>query len=177
MLHLCTTSLLDLIAMIACLVASPMFHYHSLSWIDDIYVHASHTIYLDHCLLCPLVASLISTCSECNHTMIVDFGDFDTLLVMPACLIEPIVFDCSRIICLHTMKCSLVLSYDDMMHTLVGYLTTRMIGFALPLTSFIFLSVCHVLSFWRIHKAVPSCDNLVMRRHTRCATPTFSPSS
>ena len=40
MLHLRTTSLLDLIAMIACLVASPMFHSYSLSWVDDIYAHA-----------------------------------------------------------------------------------------------------------------------------------------
>ena len=113
MLHLRTTSLLDLIAMIACYVASPMFHYYLLSWVDDIYAHASHMIYLDHCLLCPLVASFISTCIECNHTMLIDHGDFDTLLVMHACLIEPIVFGCSRIICLHTMKCSLVPSYDE----------------------------------------------------------------
>ena len=35
------------------------------------------------------------------------------LLVMHACLIEPPVFGCSYIICLHTMKCSLVLSYDE----------------------------------------------------------------
>ena len=69
MLHLRTTSLLDLITMIACYVASPMFHYYLLSWVDDIYVHASHVIYLDHCLLCPLVASFISTCIECNHTI------------------------------------------------------------------------------------------------------------
>ena len=45
-LHLRTTSLLDLITMIACFVASPMFHYYSLSWVDDIYVHASHMIHL-----------------------------------------------------------------------------------------------------------------------------------
>ena len=61
-LHLRTTSLLDLIAMIACYVASPMFHYYLLSWVDDIYAPASHMIYLDHCLLCLLVASFISTC-------------------------------------------------------------------------------------------------------------------
>ena len=113
MLHLRTTSLLDLITMITCLVASPMFHSYSLSWVDDIYVHASHMIYLDHCLLCPLVASFISTCIECNHTMLIDLGDFDNLLVMHACLIEPIVFCCSCILCLHTKKCSLVLSYDE----------------------------------------------------------------
>ena len=35
----------------------------------------------------------------------------------------------------------------SMMHTLVGYLTTRMIAFALPLISFVFPSVFHVLSF------------------------------
>ena len=113
MLHLRTTSMLDLIAMIACYVASPMFHYYLLSWVDDIYAHASHMIYLDHCLLCPLVASFISTCIECNHTMLIDLGDLDTLLVMHDCLIEPLVFGCSYIICLHTMKCSLVLSYDE----------------------------------------------------------------
>ena len=45
--------------------------------------------------------------------MIIDLGDFDTLRVMHVCLIEPIVFGCSRIICPHTMKCSLVLSYDE----------------------------------------------------------------
>ena len=32
---------------------------------------------------------------------------------MHACLLSHIVFGCSRIICLHTMKCSLVLSYDE----------------------------------------------------------------
>ena len=112
-LHLCTTSLLDLITMIDCFVAPTMFHYYTLSWVDDIYVHASHMIYLDHCLLCPLIASLISTCIECNHTMLIDLGDIDTLLVMHACLFEPNAFGCSCIICLHTMKCSLVLSYDE----------------------------------------------------------------
>ena len=45
--------------------------------------------------------------------MIIDLGDLDTLLVMHACLIAPIIFGCSRVICLHTMKCSLVLSYDE----------------------------------------------------------------
>ena len=102
MLHLRTTSLLDLITKIACFVASPMFHSYSLSWVDDIYVHASHMIYLFYCRLFPIVASLL-----------IDLGDLDTLLVMHACLIEPLVFGCSCIICLHTMKCSLVLSYDE----------------------------------------------------------------
>ena len=45
--------------------------------------------------------------------MLIDLGDLDTLLVMHDCLIEPLVFGCSYIICLHTMKCSLVLSYDE----------------------------------------------------------------
>ena len=125
MLHLCTTSLLDLIAMIACYVASPMFHSYLLSWVDDIYAHASHMIYFVHCRLPPIVASI-------------DHGDLDTLLVMHDCLIEPLVFGCSRIICLHTMKCSLVLSYDEHDAYTCGYLTTRMIGCALPLTSFVF---------------------------------------
>ena len=111
-LHIRTTSLLALIHMIACFVALPMFHSYLISWVDDVYVHASHMIYLDHCLLCPLVSSLISTCIECNHTMLVDLGDLDTLLVMHACLIEPIALGCSCIICLHTMTRSLVLSYD-----------------------------------------------------------------
>ena len=47
-LHLHTTSLLDLIAMIACYVASPVFHSYSISWVDDIYAHASHMIYHKH---------------------------------------------------------------------------------------------------------------------------------
>ena len=92
-LHLRTTSLVDLITMIACFVASPMFHSYSLSWVDDIYVHASHLICLDHCCLPPIVAS-----------MLIDLRDLDILLVMHDCLLEPIVFGCSRIICLHTMK-------------------------------------------------------------------------
>ena len=45
--------------------------------------------------------------------MLIDLGDFDTLLVMNACLIEPIEFGCSRIICLHSMQYSLVISYDE----------------------------------------------------------------
>src|SRR3954469_977327 len=45
--------------------------------------------------------------------MLINRGDLDILLVMHACLFEPTVFGCSRIICLHTMKCSLVLSYDE----------------------------------------------------------------
>ena len=44
--------------------------------------------------------------------MLVDLGDFDTLLVMHTCLIEPIAFGWSRILCLHTMHHTLVLSYD-----------------------------------------------------------------
>ena len=101
-LHLRTTSLFALIHMIACFVASPMFHSYLLSWVDDVYVHTSHMIYFVHCRLPPIVAS-----------MVIDRGDLDTLLVMHAFFFEPIVFGCSRIICLHTMKCSLVLSYDE----------------------------------------------------------------
>jgi len=110
-LHLRTTSLLDLIAMIACYVASPMFHYYLLSWVDDIYAHASHMIYLDHCLLSPLVASLISPCIECQLAMLIDRGDLDILLLTHACLFKPIVFGCSCILCFHTIP-HLVLSYD-----------------------------------------------------------------
>ena len=147
MLHLRTTSLLDLITMIACFVASPMFHSYSLSWVDDIYVHASHVIYLDNCLLYPLVAPLICHYSECTHAMLIDHGDLDVFLVMHACLIEPIVYGCSRIICLHTMKCSLVHSYDehDAYTCWVYYHTND--RFCTSLTSFVFPSVCHVLSF------------------------------
>ena len=45
--------------------------------------------------------------------MLVDLRDKTTLLVMHACLIEPIAFGCSRIICLHTMQYYLVISYDE----------------------------------------------------------------
>ena len=101
-LHLCTTSSHHLIAMIACFVASPMFHHYLLSWVDDVYVHASHMIYFVHYRLPPIVAS-----------MLIDRGDLDILLVKHACLLEPIVFGCSRILCLRTMKCSLVFPYDE----------------------------------------------------------------
>ena len=73
-LHLRTTSLLDLITMITCFVASPMFHY-SLSWVDDIYAHASHMIYLVYCRLPPIVASMLN-----------DLGDLDTSC--DACLVD-----------------------------------------------------------------------------------------
>ena len=112
MLHLCTTSLLDLITMLVCYVASPMFLSYLLSWVDDIYVHATHMIYIDHCHLPPIVASLIFTYSECNRAILVDIGDFDTLLVMHTYLIEPIALGCYRIMCLHVMPLYLVLSYD-----------------------------------------------------------------
>ena len=47
-----------------------------------------------------------------------------------------------------SILCNTPLSFlmMSMMHTLVGYLTTWMLGFAFPLTSFVFPSVCHVLS-------------------------------
>ena len=70
-------------------------------------------ICLHHCLLSPLVASLISPCIECQLAMLIDCGDLDILFVKHACLLEPTIFGCSCIICLHTMKCSLVLSYDE----------------------------------------------------------------
>ena len=70
-----------------------MFHYYLLSWVDDIYAHASHMIYLVYCRLPPIIASMLN-----------DLGDLDILLVTHACLIEPIAFGCSRIICLHTMQ-------------------------------------------------------------------------
>ena len=77
-------------------------HTASRQYIDDIYAHASHMIYLVYCRLPPIGASMLN-----------DLGVLDTSLVMHTWLIEPIVFGCSCIICLHTMKCSLVLSYDE----------------------------------------------------------------
>ena len=109
-LHLRTTRLFDLITMISCFVASPMFHSYSPSWVDDIYIHASHVIYLDHCLLSSLVAPLICHYSECTHAMLIYLGDLGILLVKRACLIKPNVFGCNRIICFHFMP-HLVLSY------------------------------------------------------------------
>ena len=158
-LHLRTTSLLDLITMITCLVASPMFHY-SLSWVDDIYAHASHMIYLVYCHLSPIIASMLH-----------DLGDLDTSLVMHAWLIEPIVFGCSRIICLHTMKCSLVLSYDehDAYTCLVSYHTNdRFCTFA----NLVCFSECLSCSF-----VLKDSQGGTITRHfgyekayTRCAT-------
>ena len=74
--------------------------------------------------------------------MLIDPRDFETLLVMHACLLEPIVFGCS-FIPYHTLSFLMI----RMMKTHVGYLTIRMIGVAFALTSFVFPSVCHVLSF------------------------------
>ena len=100
MLHLRTTSLHDLFTIIACFVASPIFHSYSLSWVDDIYVHASHMIYLVHYHLPPIIAS-----------MLIDLGDFDTLRVMHACWFEPIVFGCSCLLFFHSIP-HIVISYD-----------------------------------------------------------------
>ena len=59
--------------------------------------------------------------------MLIDLGDFDTLLVMHASLLEPLVFGCSCIICLHTMKCSLVPSYDELdAYTLIEAKVSRL---------------------------------------------------
>src|SRR3954462_5493663 len=99
-LHLRSTSLHDLITMIACLVASPMIHTCSLHAVDDNHFHALHMIVIASCHLSPCVASLMLddlTCIECNNALSLDnefapiafshiFGDFDIFLVKHACL-------------------------------------------------------------------------------------------
>ena len=71
MLHLRTTSLHDIITMIACLVASPMIHTCSFHAVDDNHLHALHMIIIASCHISPYVASLMLDdlpCIECNDT-------------------------------------------------------------------------------------------------------------
>src|SRR3989337_8964 len=100
MLHLRTTSLHDLIAMIACLVASPMIHTCSFHAVDDNHLHVLHMIVIASCHISSYVASLMLDdlpCIECNNASSLDnefapiafshmFGDFDKFLVKHACL-------------------------------------------------------------------------------------------
>ena len=75
MLHICTTSLHDLIPMIACLVASPMIQTCSFHAVDDNHLHALHMIIIPSCHISPCVASLMLddlTCIECNNAPSLD---------------------------------------------------------------------------------------------------------
>ena len=100
MLHLRTTSLHDLITMIACLVASPMIHTCSFHAVDDNHLYALHMIHIASCHISPCVASLMLDdlpCIECNNDSLLAheiapiafshiFGDFDIFIVKHACL-------------------------------------------------------------------------------------------
>ena len=69
-LHLRSTSLHDMITMIACLVASPMIHTCSFHAVDGIHSHALHMIDIASCHISPYVASLMLDdlpCLECNN--------------------------------------------------------------------------------------------------------------
>ena len=75
MLHLRTTSLNDLITMIACLVASPMIHTCSFHAVDDNHLHALHKIFIASSHVSPCVSSLMPddlTCIECNNALSLD---------------------------------------------------------------------------------------------------------
>ena len=99
MLHLRTTSLHDLITMIACLVASPMIHTCSFHAVDDNHYHDLHMIHIASCHIPPCVASLMLDdlpCIECNYAFSLAneiapiafshiFGDFDIFLMKHAC--------------------------------------------------------------------------------------------
>ena len=96
-LHLCSTSLHDLITMLA-YVASPMTR--SFHAVDDNHLNALHMIVIASCHISPYVASIMIddlTCIECNNAPNLDnefapiafshiFGDFDIFLVKHACL-------------------------------------------------------------------------------------------
>ena len=72
MLHLRTTSLHDLILMIACLVASPMIHTCSFHAVDDNHYHAWYMIVIASCHISPCVASPMLNdlpCMECNNAL------------------------------------------------------------------------------------------------------------
>ena len=74
MLHLCTTSLHDLITMLT-YVASPMIHTCSFHAVDDNHLHALHMIVVASCHISPYVASLMLddlTCIECNNAPSLD---------------------------------------------------------------------------------------------------------
>ena len=98
MLHLCTTSLHDLISILAH-VASPMIHTCSFHAVDDNHLNALHMIVIASIHIYPYVASLVLDlpCIECNNALNLAreiapiafshiFGDFDILLVKHACL-------------------------------------------------------------------------------------------
>jgi hypothetical protein len=70
MLHLRTTSLHDMIAMITCFVASPMIHTCPFHAVDSTSCHALHLFDIAHCHMSPYVASLmldVLPCIECNN--------------------------------------------------------------------------------------------------------------
>lgn len=70
-LHLRSTSLHDLISMLAH-VASPMIHTCSFHVVDDNHLHALHMIDIASCLISPYVASLMLDdfpCIYCNHAI------------------------------------------------------------------------------------------------------------
>ena len=70
-LHLRSTSLHDLITMIA-YVASPMTHTCSFHAVDDNHLHALHVIVITSCHISPYVASLMLDelpCLECNNAL------------------------------------------------------------------------------------------------------------
>ena len=93
MLHLCSTSLHDLIDVLA-YVASPMTHTCSFHAVDDNHLHALHMIVIASCHISPCVASLMLNdfpCIECNNAFSLAneiapvafshiFGDFDIYL-------------------------------------------------------------------------------------------------
>jgi hypothetical protein len=69
-LHLHSTSLHDMITMIACLVASPMIHTCSFHAVDDNHCLALHMIDIASCHMSPYVASLMLDdlpCIESNY--------------------------------------------------------------------------------------------------------------
>jgi hypothetical protein len=71
MLHLRTTSLHDMIDMLA-YVASPMIHTCSLHAVDDNHCHSLHMIAIAYCHIAPCVASLMLNelpCIECNNAI------------------------------------------------------------------------------------------------------------
>ena len=99
-LHLCSTSLHDLITMFACLVAPPMIHTCSFHAVDDNHLHALHMIIIASCHISPYVGSLMLDALpsiECNNDFNIAneiapiafshiFGDFAIFLVKHACL-------------------------------------------------------------------------------------------
>ena len=85
MLHLRTTSLHDLIPMIACLVASPMIHTSSFHAVDDNHLHALHMIVIAYHMIDLIASHMMNNCScyhvECHSIFTTPCAHYDRIVL------------------------------------------------------------------------------------------------